>query len=188
MQSFCPREVCTCQLNSSWCLSDQLFFKGKWQVAKLICGSRAKINKRYSENCTFPLISPSWKSSPREQTKRLLLQERRESGEMSHVSRLPCLRCLCTTYAKVTGTPLARRRPTSVRQDARCSLQAPASPTSATPSLHTWALNLCLIHPQGWEGILAALLWRREKYGKCSIRCQVSIGEKATVQERSFWR
>lgn len=61
-------------------------FQRQMAGGKINMWSKAKRNKRYTENCNFPLISPSWKPSPREQMKCLLLQQRRKSGEMSHVS------------------------------------------------------------------------------------------------------
>ena len=80
------REICTCQLNSLWHPSNQLSFKGKWRRVKWIRGNKAKINKRYRENRSLPLIFPSWISLPREQVNCLLLQDK-ESGEMPFVSR-----------------------------------------------------------------------------------------------------
>ena len=103
MQSVHPSEVCTSWHSSLWCLCNQFCFKGKWQVAKLIYDSKVKINKRYSENGAFPLLSPGWKSFPRKQMKCLLSQERSQAGEISYVSWLLCLRCHSIMHPKVLG-------------------------------------------------------------------------------------
>lgn len=135
-------------------------FQRQMAVGKINMWSKAKRNKRYTENCNFPLISPSWKPSPREQMKCLLLQQRRKSGEMSHVSWFlqdaKYHVCESDRHTSSPGVDYLYETGHAV------PLQATPS-TSTSLWLQTRAMNLYLSHLQGWEGTLVTLLWWRKK-------------------------